>query len=217
MRVFRSTALAIVVVCLALEGTASAGVNATVNIANYSFTPEAEHIALAQSVVWHNTQPVAGTIHTATSNGWPDGVGTSGVGLWYTGDISPQSSSTATSFDTAGTYPYHCTHHPTLMHGTVSVPMNAPIAGTRGSAFMISWAFGSIPSGFNMDIQVNKPVRPGQTRRWVTLFANQSGSSVSGMFDPTRTGVFKFRARLQNNTTNGVSNYSPPVAVTVSA
>ena len=59
----------------------------------------------------------AGTTHTATSD----------TGAWDTGNLDPGATSSAVSFPTAGTFPYHCAIHPSMV-GSVVVSAAAPAA-----------------------------------------------------------------------------------------
>ena len=58
-------------------------------------------------MTWTNGTSIA---HTATSD----------AGVWDTGAIAPGGTSSATRFNTAGTFAYHCTFH-SDMHGSVVV------------------------------------------------------------------------------------------------
>lgn len=78
----------------------------TVAMANMSFSPASMTVTKGTVVTWHNNDGVA---HTSTSDN----------GSWDTGNILPGASKT-TTFNTVGTYTYHCTVHP-MMTGTVIV------------------------------------------------------------------------------------------------
>ncbi len=78
----------------------------TIAIANMAFSPATMTIAKGTTITWKNDDGVA---HTSTSNS----------GAWDTGNISPGGSAT-TMFSTAGTFPFHCSYHPT-MTGTIVV------------------------------------------------------------------------------------------------
>jgi plastocyanin len=72
----------------------------TISIANFAFTPSSKTVALHSTVIWSNNDNAT---HTATSD----------AGLWNTGDISSGSSKQIT-FDSVGTFNYHCTHHSSM-------------------------------------------------------------------------------------------------------
>ena len=76
-----------------------------VNIADFSYMPASTTVAPTQTVTWVNQD---GTAHTVTFDSGPD-----------CGNVAAGASLSAT-FGTAGTFPYHCTIHPT-MKGTVTV------------------------------------------------------------------------------------------------
>ncbi len=78
----------------------------TVTIANMAFSPSSLTVARGTTVTWTNNDGVS---HTSTSN----------TGVWDTGTIQPGSSATFT-FNTAGSYAYHCSIHPS-MTGTIVV------------------------------------------------------------------------------------------------
>jgi plastocyanin len=78
----------------------------TLSITNFTFEPSDVSVNVGTNVVWVNRDAVS---HTITSDD----------GSFDSGPIAPGSSFTH-SFMTAGTFPYHCTVHPS-MHGTVTV------------------------------------------------------------------------------------------------
>ena len=71
-----------------------------------SFSPSPDTVNVGQTVAWHNGDA---TTHTATAT----------VGF-NTGNISGGSTSAPIMMNTAGTFPYHCSIHPT-MTGTLVV------------------------------------------------------------------------------------------------
>ena len=215
MKALKKAALACIVLWLVAQGV-SANATTDVSIFNFAFDPTPFTAAQGQTVTWQNNQPA--TPHTTTSDG-ADG-GTTGVGLWDSSPNHPADDLATTQtfsfeFDDAGTFPYHCRVH-SFMHGEIVVELVVPPTGTRGTPFTVRWATGSVTSGFNEDVQMNAPVRRGRKRRWVNAFADQSGSQTQADVTPTRKGVYKFRSRLQNDTTGVRSEFSPTVVVTVS-
>jgi plastocyanin len=79
---------------------------ATDTIADFSFSPKTITITAGDTVTWHNTGP---TGHSATSD----------TGVFNTGVLQAGSDGSHT-FDTPGTYAFHCSPHP-YMKGTVRV------------------------------------------------------------------------------------------------
>jgi plastocyanin len=78
-----------------------------VKIVNFAFKPKAITIAKGTKVRWTN----AGTVsHTTTSI----------KGVWDSGVLAP-GAAFGRVFKKAGTFKYHCTIHPTLMHGKIIV------------------------------------------------------------------------------------------------
>jgi plastocyanin len=78
----------------------------TVTISGFAFSPASLTVAVNATVTWTNNDASA---HTATSDG----------STWDTGSIA-QGGSKSVTFSTAGTFPYHCSSHPS-MHGTIVV------------------------------------------------------------------------------------------------
>ena len=62
-----------------------------------------------QTVAWRNTRA---TTHTATADG----------GAWDTQGISPSSTSAPIQMNTAGSFPYHCSLHPSMVATLVVNP-----------------------------------------------------------------------------------------------
>ncbi|HEY8678630.1 MAG TPA: plastocyanin/azurin family copper-binding protein [Candidatus Dormibacteraeota bacterium] len=71
------------------------------------FSPNPIRMTIGSTVSWTNTSTPP---HTATAD----------TGAWNTGTIASGGTSAAVSFNTVGTFAYHCAIHPT-MHGSVIV------------------------------------------------------------------------------------------------
>jgi plastocyanin len=91
---------------------------AQVDITNFAYGPQNLTVSLGATVEWTNHEE---TIHTTTSD----------TGVWhsfdmYEGQVFPF------TFDTPGTYPYHCIYHPsmtgviTVLNGCVGTPTVLP-------------------------------------------------------------------------------------------
>jgi Tol biopolymer transport system component len=169
-----------------------------VKIVDFAFQPAIAKPKLGANVLWNNAGP---TEHTTTDN--------TGLNLWDSG-IVPAGQSFLFKFLSAGKYAYVCTIHPG-MAGTVQVPMTAsPLSGTVTTTFTFTWSIKANQSGLVFDVQVQ---RPGETTfsDWLT-----NTKLASSTFVPDAgTGTYAFRARVRNQTTQSASDYSAPVAITV--
>ena len=76
------------------------------SLANRAYMPDELNVAVGTTVTWMNTDSIS---HTSTSNaaGWNSGIVAPGGQFSF-------------AFQTAGTFPYHCTIHPGMV-GTVVV------------------------------------------------------------------------------------------------
>lgn len=106
------------VTALAVSGLALAADQAVV-MDNLSFAPTTVTVDVGDTVTWQNNDNVS---HTATADD----------GSFDTGTISTGQSD-AVTFDTAGTFPYHCAIHP-AMTATVVVQAGATPAPTASPA-----------------------------------------------------------------------------------
>jgi plastocyanin len=78
----------------------------TISMAGNAFSPSSLTVAVHTTITWNNN---SSTAHTSTSD----------IGKWDTGNI-PAGSSKQTTFDSTGTYHYHCTYH-SFMVGVITV------------------------------------------------------------------------------------------------
>jgi plastocyanin len=85
---------------------APSGEEMAVSIANFAFDPPSLDISAGTTVTWTNNDSTA---HTATGDG----------GTFQSGNIDPGQSFSFT-FDTAGTFAYHCEIHPNMV-ATINV------------------------------------------------------------------------------------------------
>ena len=93
------------VLAVGLASTAFAG-DAAVKAIGFGFTPSSVTVTVGGTVTWTNGD---GVNHTATADD----------GSWDTSTIASGSTASMT-FNTVGTFPYHCAIHAS-MHGTVVV------------------------------------------------------------------------------------------------
>lgn len=101
--------IALLVGIVALSGCTQSQQNVpanTVYIQNFAFNPTSLTVKAGTTVTWVNKDS---TTHTVISDN----------GAFPSGDLNPGSNYTYT-FNKTGTYPYHCSIHPS-MTGTVTV------------------------------------------------------------------------------------------------
>jgi len=79
----------------------------SVSIVNMDFTPSSITVKKGTTVTWTNNDSVAHTVTADTNNAFDSG------------NLNPGKNFSHT-FDTAGTFAYHCTYH-SNMHGSVTV------------------------------------------------------------------------------------------------
>ena len=184
-------------VVIALVGlTAMPAQAATVNVADFSFSPQALTIAQGGTVSWHNNGP---SVHTSTQN--------SPLSLWNTGNIGVNATSASVTLRAAGVYAYHCAIH-TFMTGTVKVPIKvSPTSGTTSTTFTITLA-SATQSGFTYDVQ--RKVGSGSFTAWRTGVTTRT-VTFSGS-----AGTYRFRSRLHKTSNGATSNYSPAKTITIS-
>jgi streptogramin lyase len=167
-------------------------------VRSFSFTPVTAKLAKQGTTLqWSFYGPVS---HTATDS--------TGMGLFDSG-VHSFVTYFSFAFTAAGSYAFHCTIHPTLMNGTVSVPISVPKTGTVGTPFTVTWASAGPPSGFVFDAQVKTP---GSTT-WTTW--QTAVTTLSADYTPAVAGTYQFRARLRNAANGKASAYSPPGKVVV--
>ena len=165
-----------------------------VSVMNFGFSPKTLTVNLGDSVKWTFMDP--GVTHTSTSN----------QGFWNSGDKNLGTTYTAL-FATAGSFAYHCIHHPD-MTGTVAVRMAH--SGTSSTGYTLKWSsLSSTPTNRSWDVQV---LPPGSTK-WVALRTKTLGRSQ--FYNPSKVGTYAFRARTNNRTNATVSGWSPVLKLSI--
>lgn len=102
-----------------LAPTHAQGQVVTVDIANFAFNPSEITVSVGTTVEWVNRDPV---VHTSTSD----------TGLWDSGPLSGRGVGRFRfTFDTPGSYTYHCEPHPWMtarivVQGPAATPTPAP-------------------------------------------------------------------------------------------
>jgi plastocyanin len=99
-------------------GPVARAANQWVTVGDFFFDPGSITINVGDTVTWQNN--ATSTPHTATSTSAPSG------GAFDSGTISAGGGMYTHTFTIAGTYNYHCTLHPTLMSGTITVTSAIP-------------------------------------------------------------------------------------------
>jgi len=194
--VLPAVALSVALV-LAAQATALAATDTVQMVGNslttFAFSPVTLKAKLGDSVQWMNTSTA--TPHTATND-------TTDPWVFDTGILSAGTSSSSFAFTAAGSFTYHCNIHPTIMKGTVKVPMKAsPGSAPLGTAFKITWATAAPPAGLVFDVQMKAP--GGQFMPWQT-----GVTTTFAKITPTVAGTYTFRALVRNSSTGTKSGFS---------
>ena len=96
-------------------GTADVTITIVGQNGNLSFSPDPGMVPVGKTVAWRNADTGAyggngGTTHDIVADG----------GAFNTGPIAPGSVSSPVMLSTAGSFPYHCSIHPTMV-GSLTV------------------------------------------------------------------------------------------------
>ena len=170
---------------------------ASVSIVDFGFSPDTVRVAQGTTVTWSNTGSFT---HTSTQD--------DPLALWDTGNILPGDMAGAT-IAAAGTYAYHCSIHPSRMHGQVKVPLIADqTTGTTATTFMLTLA-SEAQTGYVYDVQ--KKRNNGRWRSWMSAVTD-----TSAMFQARRPGTYRFRSRLHRSSDGETSDWSPKKRIVVS-
>jgi plastocyanin len=118
--VSRAILIAVLVLCVAICGCTSSGPSAspattqtqvpgtmTVNIENFAFIPASITVPKGTTVTWVNQDT---TDHQIVN----DAQGSIGQGTLFTSNSLQKGAQFSFRFDTPGTYPYHCSIHPSM-------------------------------------------------------------------------------------------------------
>jgi plastocyanin len=98
---------AVLVAQVAASAATSPAQIITCSTATACYSPNPISVAAGTTLTWMNNTGIG---HTATSD----------TGAWSTGAIASGATSGGVTFNTAATFPYHCTFH-SDMHGTIVV------------------------------------------------------------------------------------------------
>ncbi len=88
-------------------GGGGGGTTVTITVQDFQFANGDRTVTVGTKIVWTNAGSAG---HTVTSDG----------GMWAEQIIPSGSSTTAITFNTVGTFDYHCRFHPSMI-GTITV------------------------------------------------------------------------------------------------
>lgn len=165
-------------------------VTVDVDVDNFAYSPDQVTVSLGGTVAWTFSDVTAHD--TASDDGFWDSPLLDGGAVW------------TWTFESAGTFDYHCTPHP-HMTGTVAVKLRAK--GSAEEGWTLRWATDAA-TGYEYDVQVR---RKG-TEDWKSLATDTT--EPSGTFAPKRSGTWFVRARTSIVDGEGTSRWSPRTAVT---
>ena len=161
----------------------------------------------------------AGDTVTWTNNGNAVHTSTSDTGVWDSGSMSPGAKFSQV-FNSAGSFPYHCTFHGTTfnMKGTVTVNAAAPVAPVISSA---NTATGTVGQNFTYTITAtNTPASFDATGLPAGLSVNQNTGVISGVpaaAGPSSINISASNAGGMGSTTLALTVNNPPAPVINSA
>jgi plastocyanin len=161
----------------------------TVVVGNDFFSPGTVKVAVGDSVKWSFEDT-----HTSTST----------QGFWNSGTKNA-GQSYSRPFTDSGTYPYYCTIHGMMMHGTVQVPVTA--SGTASSGYTLRWSSRTGTTSVRYDVQY-KRVGTSTWSSWRTGTASRTGT-----FNPSGTHSYYVHARTHIG--SHTSSWSPSITVKV--
>lgn len=188
------------------------GASTNVNIVDFAFNPASVTIQAHDSVVWTWT---ASFTHTTTSN-------TNDTTVWDSGFMNATAPKFTNTFNANGTFPYHCTVHPTLMLGTVTVgsqiatnvpPTVSITAPTNGTVFAAPWT-GAIKA---TDGDSDGTVTQLQFLAGATVLGTLTNPPANASFTVTNLAAGSYTLKAVATDNGGASTTSSGVSITVAA
>jgi plastocyanin len=167
---------------LFLTATAHAA-TVQVTVHNFEFSPAVVNIQPGDTVVWTNT---GGTHNVASDDG---------TSFFVALKAAPWTFSH--KFTAAGTFPYHCDMHPSLMQGTVNVgasgppsaPANLQAHATSTTEVTLTWTDANGETSYRIEMKT-----VGGTFAQVATAGQNETSAVVGGLAPATGYVFRVRA-----------------------
>jgi plastocyanin len=178
----------------AVPGAAAGASQVVIEDTASSFEPRSTTLSVGGSVRWSNDDDEA---HTTTATG--------ALALWNI--PLPVGGEATRAFAQAGTFPYFCIPHPSMV-GSVRVGMKASgPSARRGQRVVLRMASAGAASGFRYRVQRRAPGGAWQT--WKTT------TSRTTSWVPKSKGVWRFRARTERVSNGAASGWSPPLSISV--
>ena len=137
-----------------------------VEIEDFAFVPHGTHINVGDTVTWRNRDDIQ---HTSTSD----------TGIWNSGLLS-RDQRFSFVFTIVGTYPYHCTPHPTMRDTIFVAPQTGIDEGDANTPFKFELAQ-NYPNPFNARTVIGYSL-PLAAHVRVEIF-NLIGQSVETVLD----------------------------------
>jgi plastocyanin len=187
-------------VALVLSTSGVAAATTSIDIHDFTYTPNAPKLAIGDTAAWHNSSSHSHTMTPNVPGVWPASGGTISGGK-----------SMAMAMPRAGSFPYHCTIHTAQnMKGSIKVKMSSsPTSGTTSTNFTIRVANQNASPGFTQDVQRRK--KGGTFSPWM------STASQLVIFNPapSETGTWEFRSRYRDTSSGAKSGWSPILTIVV--
>jgi outer membrane protein assembly factor BamB/plastocyanin len=170
-------------------------------VTDSGFVPLKSTSDLGQSTEW---------VFPATNSQNHSATDDSGFGLFDSG-LSAPGSSFSYSFVAAGTYPIIDTA--TSHTSTVYIPVDISPVSYPATSFVIKWATAAPPSGQVFDVQIENP----GSGSFVDWKKGTTLTSAKYRADPLTEGLYRFRARIRDQSSGSATQWSPPRAAGVAA
>lgn len=189
-----------ILACLTVASAARAA-TIQVTVRNFEFSPAVVNIQPGDTVVWTNTggtHNVMSEDHTSFGN-----------------EVRPAPWTYSHKFNTAGSFPYHCDLHTTLMQGVVNVGAVAPTAPANLQAQALSttsirltWTDATGETSYRVEMKT----LGGTFQQVATADEDETSVDVSGLAPATG---YIFRVRAENS--SGSSAYTSEVLAATDA
>ena len=168
-------------------------------VIDFAFSPNPANLAQGQAVEIGFQGDV---LHTVSD--------TSGIGLFDVEAATTHAAGQIPPLPGAGSYPFECEHHPTMMKGKFKVPVVvSPSSGALGATFTVRWAVSAPAAGLVFDVQRKAP---GSTT-WTDWRIGTT--ALSRPVTPRKRGTWSYRARVRKSANGAKTGWSRPAAVSV--